>query len=987
MARPLTRLACGNAATSVCFAALLVVLCALPLRAHDAAGTTEQSDELRHTERMLTSILKSAPTGIGVVENRVLVQVNDYILDLTGYSREELIGRSSRMLYPTQEDFDFVGREKYRQISEKGTGSVETRWRRKDGSILHVIQSSTPLDPRNLAAGVTFTVLDITARKEAETQKETALLALRESEQRFRDLFAKHGAVSLLVDPRSGRILDANPAAVTYYGWTREELTAMCIQDINTLSSEEVARERQKAETGQRTYFEFRHRRADGSIRDVAVFSAGITTGSKVVLYSIIHDITARKEAEAALAKRTQMFLLFLSGFAVVLLGLVAKLVVSMRQRDAAVVASRRGERKLRSLFGAMNDVVLVLDREGRYIEVAPTNTDLFYRPPREVLGRTLREVVSPAMAERALRVIRETLDSKRMSHYDYELEIGGRPLWFSAVVTPLTPDSVVWVARDITDRKLVEDALRESERSMSVLLGSLPGMAYRCRYDERWTMEFLSEGCRSLTGHEVDDLLHNRNLSFNDLILPQYRRMLWDLWADRVARRLPVQAEYEIRTADGQTKWVWEQGQAIFAPDGAVEGLEGLILDVTDRRKAEDALRAAKDAAEAASRAKSAFLANMSHEIRTPINGVMGMLQVLRATALDEEQAGLIATAMQSCGRLVRLLSDILDFSRIEAGKLSILVAPMSIAELLCHVRDLFSPIARGCRVELCVDVDPAVPWRVLGDAARLQQVLVNLVGNACKFTPSGRVAVEAVALTPLKRGQCRVFFSVSDTGIGIADEHLADLFQPFSQVDEGYSRAHQGAGLGLSISRRLVELMGGGMSVISEPGMGTTVSFALCFDVDVSLERFEPASARPVPASLGGMRILLAEDDAVSAMAAQAMLGKHGARVTHVADGRSVLTALGQDRCDLILMDVQMPDMDGVEATRRIRSGQAGEDARTVPIIAMTAYAMAGDRERFLEAGMDDYVPKPVDVGELLEVIAAVLGRDLRIDRSGDD
>jgi PAS domain S-box-containing protein len=830
-----------SAATWALLLAAMVLLCVSPLMAQNI----HSAEERQRTEQMLASILKSAPTGIGVVENRVIVQVNDYILDLTGYTREELLGQSARMLYPTQDEFDFVGREKYRQISAKGTGSVETRWLRKDGSIRHVILSSTPLDPSNLDVGVTFTVLDITARKEAETQQAVMFAALRESEERFRTLFVNHGAVSLLIEPLSGEIIDANPAAVRYYGWNREELLGMRIEDINILSAEEVAQEMRQAKQGNRAFFEFRHRLADGSIRDVAVFSTGITTDGRTILYSIVHDITADKQADKSLRERTRIFLTLLGGLSLLLLGLVARLVIGVRQRNAAVADSRRSEKKLRSLFGSMTDVVLVFDRDGRYLEIAPTNTRLFYRPPQELLGKTVEEVVSSDLAKRVKETIHAALTSGTKANLEYQLEINSAQTWFSGMATPLTQDSVVWVARDITDRKLAEVSLHE-----------------------------------------------------------------------------------------------------------------------------------AKVAAESASRAKSAFLANMSHEIRTPINGVMGMLQLLQSSTLDEEQSGFTVTAIQSCTRLVRLLSDILDLSRIEAGKLSIQSGSMSISELLHHSRDLFMPSARECGVDLCVEFDPSIPPKVMGDAARLQQVLVNLIGNACKFTPTGRVLAQAVALSPVKSGHCRVYFSVSDTGIGIADEHLSRLFQPFSQVDEGYARTHQGAGLGLSISKRLVELMGGGLSVVSESGVGTTVSFALSFAVDTGLDRSAPPDREP-QVNLAQMRILLAEDDPVSAMAAAAMLGKAGARVTRVEDGLEALDMLAKSAFDLVLMDVQMPGLDGVEATRRIRAGQAGEGSRTIPIIAMTAYAMNGDKEAFLESGMDGYLAKPVSVKDLLQAIGAVMTR----------
>lgn len=1080
---------------------LITLILVTPLLAFEVDVSAHEAVRGGQGDRMLADVLKAAPTGIGVIERRAFVQVNDYILELTGYSREELIGQSCRMLYPSQAEFEFVGRERQRQITNHGSGAVETRWQCKDGSIRHVLVTSTPVDPGNLEAGMTFTVLDITARKEAEAQREAALLALQESEQRFRDLFTNHSAVSLLIDPASGRILDANPAAAKYYGWSRPELTSMSIKEINVLSPADVAMEMERAKTGQRTYFEFRHRRADGSIRDVAVFSAGITTQGQAVLYSIIHDITASKQADAALAARTRLFLTLLGGVAAVLLALAGTLGVIVRQRNAAVQAARQSEQKLSSLFGVMSDVVLIMDREGRYLEILPTNSGLLYRPPREMLGRNVRDILPGPTSERAVEAIRTALDNDIRVSLDYQLEIKGQSVWFAGLITPLRADAVLWVARDITERKLAEDALLESERSKSVLLSNLPGMAYRCRYDQDWTMEFISEGCRELTGHGVDELLDNHRLSFNDLILPQYRQQLWELWAERIAQRQPMQAEYEIRTADGRLRWVWEQGQAVFSLDGQVEALEGLVLDITARKEAEEALRSserrfrelirnssdaitildrngtqvfvsdavermlgyspaelinipvvkemlhpddqgaveaaflkilsndhgggqyrhrhknggwvhleawgtnqldnpdiggvvvnvrditerkhieaalqlAKEQAEAASRSKSDFLANMSHEIRTPINGVMGMLQALRDTTLDENQARFTTMAVQSCRRLERLLSDILDLSRIEAGKLTIQPAPMSIVAVMCQVRDLFAPTITSSSVELCFEADPALPALVVGDAARLQQVLVNLVGNACKFTTAGRVEAQAWVLSPVRTGECRVFFCVTDTGIGIADQHLDRLFQPFSQVSDGHARAHQGAGLGLSICKRLVDLMGGNLAIVSEPEVGTTMSFALGFPVHVGLEPMRPVSEVGGQDRLAGLRILLAEDDAVSAMAVQVLLGKRGAEVVQVGDGQGVLDQLGRQSFDLVLMDVQMPDMDGLEATGRIRQGQAGEDVRTIPIIAMTAYAMTGDRERFLRAGMNGYVAKPMDMQRLLDVAGQVLG-----------
>jgi len=422
--------------------------------------------------------------------------------------------------------------------------------------------------------------------------------------------------------------------------------------------------------------------------------------------------------------------------------------------------------------------------------------------------------------------------------------------------------------------------------------------------------------------------------------------------------------------------KWYRNFDQAIHWTDGRLVRIE-IALDLSDRKQAEKEILRARDLAEAANCAKSEFLANMSHELRTPLNGIMGMLQLLQLTELTAIQEDYTDTAIHSCNRLVRLLTDILDLSRIEAGKLTIQNAPLAMAELLRQTSDLFSPIAREKELDLSFELDPDIPEHVLGDATRLQQVLSNMVGNAIKFTHSGSVTVEASLLPALQSGQCRVFFSVADTGIGIPDDKLDNLFRPFSQITEGYTRSYQGAGLGLSICKRLVAFMGGNISVVSEPGAGTTMFFSITFGAATPNTVTSSDRETIFAPALDGLKVLMAEDDHFSGILAMKLLGAFGATVRHVQNGRQALDALGNEPFDLVLMDVQMPTMDGVEATMRIRQGEAGDDAKNTPIIAMTSYAMDGDREKFLQAGMNAYVAKPVDIKNLLTAISEMLNR----------
>jgi CheY-like chemotaxis protein/anti-sigma regulatory factor (Ser/Thr protein kinase) len=293
----------------------------------------------------------------------------------------------------------------------------------------------------------------------------------------------------------------------------------------------------------------------------------------------------------------------------------------------------------------------------------------------------------------------------------------------------------------------------------------------------------------------------------------------------------------------------------------------------------------------------------------------------------------------------------------------------------------DLFAPMARKQGVDLTLSVDPDLPARLIGDKARLQQVLTNLVGNALKFTPKGRVLIEAWPLPSPSPAKCRLLICVADTGIGIPDHGMQRLFKPFAQLSEGYARSHEGSGLGLSICKRLMDLMGGTMTVVSEPGNGTTVCLSLPLGVAPQEADTAPGRRGDLPAaSLAGARILLAEDDDVSSMAVRALLHRRGAEVVHVRDGLQAVNALRDTPFDLVLMDIQLPVMDGLEATRLIRCGEAGPGRCHTPVIAMTAYAMTGDRETFLAAGMDGYISKPLEIGPLSLLISETMSRGMR-------
>jgi signal transduction histidine kinase/CheY-like chemotaxis protein len=403
-------------------------------------------------------------------------------------------------------------------------------------------------------------------------------------------------------------------------------------------------------------------------------------------------------------------------------------------------------------------------------------------------------------------------------------------------------------------------------------------------------------------------------------------------------------------------------------------EGLEEQVSQRTaELQRVNAELIFSRDKAEEGSRAKSEFLANMSHEIRTPMNGITGMTELALGTDLTTEQRDYLNTVKTSTDSLLTVVNDILDFSKIEAGKLDLEMVSFPLRRRIEDTVKLVAVPARRKGLVVRCDIGPDVPEFVVGDPIRLGQILLNLAGNAIKFTEHGEVTVE-VSVLALETGKVAIEFAVRDTGIGIPLNKQQTIFEAFSQADGSMTRRFGGTGLGLTISARLVAMMGGTLRVESRPGHGSCFRFTAHMQVD-NERASPPAAALPATAAHAphALRILLAEDNAVNQKLAVRLLEKHGHRVTVAANGREAMEALIRDRFDAILMDVQMPEMNGLEATAAIRRSERGTD-RHIPIIAMTAHAMKGDREQCLQCGMDAYLSKPIRPQELLESLENV-------------
>ncbi|MEO0399249.1 MAG: ATP-binding protein [Pseudomonadota bacterium] len=493
---------------------------------------------------------------------------------------------------------------------------------------------------------------------------------------------------------------------------------------------------------------------------------------------------------------------------------------------------------------------------------------------------------------------------------------------------------------------------------------------------DEDGAFKYVNKAVERVLGYTPDELIGR---PVREIVHPPD-------WVTAKTLRMKLLAG-EIQKDTRDRRYVAKNGElvvcstsnsAVYGADGRGQYVLGVIRDVREERETSKNLEKALVAAQEATRLKSEFLANMSHEIRTPLNGVFGMAQALEASALTPEQQEYVGILIDSGKTLLTLLNDILDLSKIEAGKIELSPVDVDLRHRLRRICAVHETIAREKGLDFHLDVSPAIPAQVLVDPIRIRQCIDNLISNAIKFTAEGRIAVTLKA-DPCDDGSYRLHFSVSDTGVGVSEEKQAQIFRSFEQADASTSRVYGGTGLGLAISKRLAALMGGDLTIDSVVGEGSTFNLTVRAEpvaADISTAEANAAAAAKRTDTLPpGLHILVADDNEVNRRVVDLFLKKLGVRMTHAIDGEEVLARLGDSGpFDLILLDIHMPKMDGVTAFKKIRASDA--PWRDIPVLALTADAMSNDRDKYLAMGMQDYLAKPVNQRDLVASVARLCG-----------
>ena len=922
----------------------------LKLVAIRAAGELERmqtEDELKkaklkaeESEEYFRSIFENSPIGKSITGIDGSLKTNKSFSDMLGYPFEEF--QTKNLTDITHPD-DI---QKTREVIEAlltGKESVirfEKKHIHKNGSVVYS-EVVTTLQKNSDGKPLFFitSVQDITMRKLSEK-------ALKESEERFKNMFERHSSIMLLVDPETGMIINANHASVRFYGYSKPELLSMRIDQINILPPEQVKMEREQALREERSYFIFPHKLANGEVRTVEVHSSPIVFQEQKILFSIIHDITERKLAEAALLK---------------------------------------SEHEFRLLAESMPQIVWITRPDGWNIFFNQHWIDYTGLSLNESFGDGWIKPFHPADQQHAWDAWKNA--TTYLTTYSIECRLrrfDGEYKWWLIRGVPVFDEFgelVKWfgTCTDIDEIKCSEADLltakeraEEFENKFRQIAENIDEVFWLRTNSE---MIYVSPSFEKIWGVPCEEIYENPQL-FTEKVHPEDKPIVQEIFqSNEFKEKEFFNYEYRIIRADNQVRWINTKTFPIVDDSGQIIKRVGIASDITEKYQTVQELVKAKERAEESDRLKSAFLANMSHEIRTPMNGILGFSELLKEPDLTgEKQQEYIRIIEKSGVRMLNTINDIVDISKIEANLMNVDIKDCNINEKIEFIYTFFKPQVEEKGMQLLFkNTLPVKEAIIRTDSEKVYSILTNLVKNAIKYSKGG-----TIEFGYLKKSENLEFY-VKDNGIGIPKDRQSAIFERFVQADITDKMARQGAGLGLSISKAYVEMLGGNIWVESEEGIGSTFYFTLPYNALSEEKKVhektvqEQDKENQINPGVSGLKILIVEDDETSEMLIAIDVKKFSKEIIKVKNGFEAVEACRNNPdTDLILMDIQLPEMNGYEASRQIR--QFNQD---VVIIAQTAFGLAGDREKAIEAGCNDYIAKPINKRELMALILKYFGK----------
>ncbi len=892
-----------------------------------------QTRELQESVQRQHDLLEAMPDPVVVYASRgEVIYANQAFVDTYGYEREDIQGR--RIPFVPEEEAEEMGRI-WKRLMAGAQTLVETRRLCKDGRILDVQAKATLLSSSKDDADVLLVVhRDISKLKRAEED-------LRKSEGKFRNAFQLSAFGMAMLSPE-GRYQEVNPAFASLLGYSPAELIGLNFLDLthpeDKLDNLDYFREMLEG-AQRRPWLQKRYIRKDGQVVWALVCLTPVLDQREQPIFFIaqIQDITARRRAEEAL---------------------------------------RESEERYRRMVETAEEGIWIIDENQR--------TSFANAKMASLLDCSLPALLDSNVLDFAPHdrqdMVRSSLAKRLQGSYEAAwLRADGSLLWTQMSTTPLYDaqgryQGALGMFTDITKRKEMDARLRQSEERYRILAENVTDTIWQA--DPNGRITYVSPSVTARRGYSPDELVGQDMLA----MLPPQEQERASLSLQALLRSEPGQPASDIlvvqqQAKDGSTRWTEIRASLLRDQHGQVSSIVGVNRDVTERKRWEVELLEAKERAVVANLAKSQFLANMSHEIRTPMNGVMGMIDLALGSELDPEVRDYLETAKVSADTLLGLLNDILDFSKIEAGRLELERITFSLRDSLGDTVRALAVAAHKKGLELNAFIAPGVPDVLKGDPSRLRQVVVNLLGNAIKFTEEGEVNLNVEVVSRMK-DEAQLHLTVEDTGIGIPENEQKHIFNSFAQADGSITRRFGGSGLGLAISQQLCQMMGGRIWLTSQAGRGSQFHFTVRLGVGQEIP------ARPAQASLQqlkGLKVLVVDDNPTNRRILHSLLTAKGLLASEVESGAAALAMLesnpaSQEPFRLVLIDINMPGMDGFELVSLLR---ANPDHASLPLVMLTSTGQRGDAARCRALGVAGYLLKPVKEKELWDTIRTVQGQ----------